>query len=1192
PLDVRERVLRGNPRTGAIGLLAPHGAADRPRPVPTGDRNPNGTYQAGTHPDGSPRTVFPDHWTLEETLYAVQQVYLREQATHRLTPTTSTPGIETGNYHFTGDYQGVRITGTADGTGTITDFAPHHDQTDLETPLHLEPPVLPELPDSLRHLAPQPGVTDAAIGEGTLHFITYGSTHSMTGVHYALPGTNGADVQRDQGVQIHPLWSGHPNGTRWAQVWFKDPNGDARRAQAVANGTTPPHTWRIGGRENGTLLGTDGSTSLGRLLFPERWSTHDLWDAIVVAHRNARSNGSWVEVPEGGYLWEGVYDGVRMHGHVRDGEQLWVRPSSNQPTLRHSSPGVVAVTAPVEFRAPKPDGSTALFRIRRVIHQDGTLGIRVTRVLQHPELPADTLSRLVDHQLPEMEKQLAAQFHLPDQLQRRELSGVTFDVELSPAANTKMKLERRSELFQIMMDNSDTDTLTDLMTVGPADASGLKDLLRGMAEQLPPAPEAVADWRGPQGQPHHEQDRVWASDVTTSVRRARTALLDEPGVRGLLAQHRNQEPPAPDTNTEGNENAGIDADREAAAAAALGLDPTELTSIRLVLQGSAPLRPALDALGQLAARLEAGDAGALVRRMSELGSPISEWWHFSSHLHTQMGLMSDVVSMELAGAQYLLHASRTHPLPAVPRETLLQAHELGVHPRYLTRLADALGVRPQDIANLGRDKSYWQQPLSPEALKQDYRDREREKQVDIRIARDHSRFDTAADELLGSDPTRTEQRFRSFMHWSMDAQHFGLDIFTDQRLRELAGHWREETQDGARPVPADFDPRAKGKRQAELFLTVKLAELSGPLPPKLAEELAEWQAFVQFQLMQLDGRYPPVAPPTEPHTAQPSSNQPHNSPHRAPVSIAAPTPTAIPTPAATADHAAGPTTAPGPEPVTDDSSLGNAEIGPPSDRTREAGGATASVWERAFSVERTLLSDGSVRSDITVRVYLDLQPGTTDNHVANTKDMAKRGIDTYYNDPKHRLPNGDLLHVELEFVDGPARAHHTVQLHPDPDGTSRDDSATWYVSESGEGTEDKSYVIAHETGHLLGFQDQYRETKEGVPLRPVYDDHSLMSGTAIDESGLVQFDMNHALSGDRLSPTLRIMPRDLLLLSTAIDAAWSHIPGAGTGPHDKATAHIPRDVRERVLRGNPRTGTTGLLAPRGPSGRARPEATG
>lgn len=46
PLDVAERVLRGNPATGAAGRLAPIGTSGRLRPTPHGDTNPNGTYLA------------------------------------------------------------------------------------------------------------------------------------------------------------------------------------------------------------------------------------------------------------------------------------------------------------------------------------------------------------------------------------------------------------------------------------------------------------------------------------------------------------------------------------------------------------------------------------------------------------------------------------------------------------------------------------------------------------------------------------------------------------------------------------------------------------------------------------------------------------------------------------------------------------------------------------------------------------------------------------------------------------------------------------------------------------------------------------------------------------------------------------------------------------------------------------------
>lgn len=242
--------------------------------------------------------------------------------------------------------------------------------------------------------------------------------------------------------------------------------------------------------------------------------------------------------------------------------------------------------------------------------------------------------------------------------------------------------------------------------------------------------------------------------------------------------------------------------------------------------------------------------------MSEIGAPLSEWWHFASYVHTRQGLMSDVVGMDRVYAQELFDDSRRHPLPQVPNETELHAYELGVHPRYLTRLADALRVPTADVISLGEDKSFWQQPLSPEAVAQEYRVNERLRREEVRIAHDRARFAAAADELLGGAPDLTEQRFRSFVHWSQEAQHLGLDVFTDQRLRELVSHWRGKTNGGTDQVPADFDPREKGKFQADLFLKRDLARRSGALPTELAEELALYEQFVQFQLTQLNARYP------------------------------------------------------------------------------------------------------------------------------------------------------------------------------------------------------------------------------------------------------------------------------------------------------------------------------------------------
>lgn len=470
-----------------------------------------------------------------------------------------------------------------------------------------------------------------------------------------------------------------------------------------------------------------------------------------------------------------------------------------------------------------------------------------------------------------MRKQLAASLSQPDPYRRRELSWVSFDVELSPTG-PETGLPPHSEVYSIMRGESDMSTLMDLLAVDTTRPSGLSNVLLYLADRLPPVPQTLAGWQTPQGQPHHEQHPVWQSDVTTSLHRNTLAgVLEEPGVKGLLAQHRSQQPPVPLTNTNtnthtgGNENAGtgigagIGTERAAAAAKALGLHPTALGSIEVALQGHAPLRPALDALHQLAARLEAGPTNAFVRRMTELNAPLFDWWHFSSHLRTRQLTMSHVVGMNLAEAKRLYSDSRTQPLPYIQPSTEVQANALGVHPRYLTRVADALHVRPEDVANLGRDKSFWQRPLSPEAMGHDYLVSERERREDVRLAREQDRFNALADELLGNEPTLAEKRFHSFMNWS-GVSHLPLDIFTDQRLRELVGHWHRKTNGGTDQVPAGFNLRADGVGHADLLLAVELARMSGPLPPRLAEELTRREKHIKSQLEILDDDYEGACP--------------------------------------------------------------------------------------------------------------------------------------------------------------------------------------------------------------------------------------------------------------------------------------------------------------------------------------------
>ncbi len=135
---------------------------------------------------------------------------------------------------------------------------------------------------------------------------------------------------------------------------------------------------------------------------------------------------------------------------------------------------------------------------------------------------------------------------------------------------------------------------------------------------------------------------------------------------------------------------------------------------------------------------------------------------------------------------------------------------------------------------------------------------------------------------------------------------------------------------------------------------------------------------------------------------------------------------------------------------------------------------------------------------VTIKVYLDATgaahngPGSvtpaTHAQLEALKADVHAGVDTHYNDPKHKMPNGDRLQVVVEFVNNPADAHMTVNARA---GEGRADQTNWYVgSEPRPGetaaqakarSEQNGTVHAHELGHQLGLIDEYHDQGTRTP---------------------------------------------------------------------------------------------------------------
>ncbi|MFI5771069.1 hypothetical protein ACIA74_21470 [Streptomyces sp. NPDC051658] len=273
--------------------------------------------------------------------------------------------------------------------------------------------------------------------------------------------------------------------------------------------------------------------------------------------------------------------------------------------------------------------------------------------------------------------------------------------------------------------------------------------------------------------------------------------------------------------------------------------------------------------------------------------------------------------------------------------------------------------------------------------------------------------------------------------------------------------------------------------------------------------------------------------------------------------------------------------------------LGTVDIRPPTRDEFDRLYYLGPIASRAFRARRVLLPDGSVRAEITLPIKLIHQPG--EEHLADAaRRVAQSSLDTYLNAPRYRLPNGDLLHVTVEFTDAdvpverypdgylksPSNGVHLVDISLEPGG--RMEARQWKLPS------DSPAVFAHELTHLLGPWDYYREHSN--TLRPVYIGRALMGGPVIGDRYGQPAIGPLSLGSGRLH-NQRMMPRDLNLIGSAIETAWK-AAGITPGPRNDVPSRLPLDVAQRVLRGNPATGAVGRLAPIGTSGRVRPEPLG
>ncbi len=212
-----------------------------------------------------------------------------------------------------------------------------------------------------------------------------------------------------------------------------------------------------------------------------------------------------------------------------------------------------------------------------------------------------------------------------------------------------------------------------------------------------------------------------------------------------------------------------------------------------------------------------------------------------------------------------------------------------------------------------------------------------------------------------------------------------------------------------------------------------------------------------------------------------------------------------------------------------------------------------------YGVSRFEVGDRQV-TEFTVPINLVPGPGVTEEQLTRLRERARTGIETLIN-KRHGLPNGDQLHVRVEFTDDRLPSANGEPRYRAYDVVARDDERTTQTTWRPDATPEE---LAHELLHYLGAPDEEHDPDRVFLSKE--DDGT--SGVVTGDGGVMGADVVNPGQAPKLLPRhawqiQHVLESQLGVESRIDDPGQDDLPGVPRSPlTDLQRTILTRDRRE------------------------------